>query len=78
MDVDYVMMAIGSKTDKQLIENNKLELTERGFVKIDQNYMTNQSNVFAGGDFAGGKATVAWACRSGRDAANGIDAWLNE
>ena len=29
-------------------------------------------NVFAGGDVIGGKATVAWAARSGRDVAKYI------
>lgn len=70
-------MAVGAKTDKELAQSSSLELNDRGFVKIDENYKTNQAKVFAGGDFAGGKATVAWASRSGREAAIAIDEWLN-
>ena len=31
--------------------------------------MTSKKNIFAGGDIAGSKATVAWAAKTGRDAA---------
>lgn len=40
-----------------------------GYIKIDENMQTSISKVFAGGDIVGQKATVAWAARSGRDAA---------
>ena len=33
---------------------------------------TSINKVFAGGDIVGQKATVAWAARSGRDAATNI------
>ena len=33
---------------------------------------TSIPNVYAGGDVAGERATVAWAARSGRNAANKI------
>lgn len=38
--------------------------------------MTSREKVFAGGDLSGEKATVAWASRSGRVAANGIIKYL--
>ena len=40
--------------------------------KIDENMQTSIYKVFAGGDIVGQKATVAWASRSGRDAAEKI------
>lgn len=66
--MDYVVMAVGSKVEEELVKSLGLELTSRGNIKIDENYMTSKSKVFAGGDLSGTKATVAWASRSGRDA----------
>ncbi len=40
--------------------------------------MTSREKVFAGGDLSGEKATVAWASRSGREAANGIMSFLEK
>ena len=55
-----------------------LELDKKGRIKIDENNMTSQKGVFAGGDLAGTKATVAWASRSGRDAGNAIIKYLEK
>lgn len=70
LDMDYVVMATGSKPEKNIIE--KFEKNEYGYIKIDENMKTSISKVFAGGDIVGQKATVAWAARSGRDAAEKI------
>ena len=67
LDMDYVVMATGSKPENNIIE--KFEKNEYGYIKIDENMQTSISKVFAGGDIVGQKATVAWASRSGRDAA---------
>lgn len=66
--MDYVVMAVGSKVEEELVKSLGLELTPKGNIKIDENYMTSKNKVFAGGDLSGTKATVAWASRSGRDA----------
>ena len=73
MDVDYVIMAIGAKLDKDITNIEGLELTDRGYVKVNENYQTSISGVYAGGDFIGTKGTVAWACKTGHDAAECID-----
>lgn len=70
LDMDYVVMATGSKPENNIIE--KFEKNEYGYIKIDENMQTSISKVFAGGDIIGQKATVAWAARSGRDAAEKI------
>ena len=70
LDMDYVVMATGSKPENNIIE--KFEKNEYGYIKIDKNMQTSISKVFAGGDIVGQKATVAWAARSGRDAAEKI------
>ena len=70
LDMDYVVMATGSKPENNIIE--KFEKNEYGYIKIDENMQTSISKVFAGGDIVGQKATVAWAARSGRDAVEKI------
>ncbi len=70
LDMDYVVMATGSKPENTIIE--KFEKNEYGYIKIDENMQTSINKVFAGGDIVGQKATVAWAARSGRDAAEKI------
>lgn len=76
MNMDYVIMAIGSKIDRELAIENGLELNEKGYIKVDENYKTNIDGVFAGGDLIGGKSTVAWASKAGRDAAKNIVQYL--
>ena len=70
LDMDFVVMATGSKPENNIIE--KFERNEYGYIKIDENMQTSINKVFAGGDIVGQKATVAWASRSGRDAAEKI------
>lgn len=76
MEIDYVVMAIGSKPEKEIIEKVRLKKSEKGYIQVDKDYMTSQEGVFAGGDIIGTKATVAWAARTGRNAAEAIDRYL--
>lgn len=78
IDIDYIMMAVGSKPEEDLVSNLGLELNSRGRIKIDKNNMTSKGKIFAGGDLAGAKSTVAWAARSGRDAAENIIKFLEK
>ena len=68
---DYVIMALGSKTD-DFVKNLGLELTAKNYIKINDDFQTSNSKVYAGGDLIGGKGTVAWAARNGRDVAKKI------
>lgn len=77
MDMNYVVMAVGSEPEKQVLQNLGLELNKWGYIKIDENYRTSKQKIFASGDIAGEKKTVAWAAKSGRDAAEKIDEYLN-
>lgn len=72
MDMDYVVMAVGSCPEKELLEKLKqsgIELNKWGYIQVDENHRTSNQKIYAGGDLAGDKATVAWAARAGRDAA---------
>ena len=77
INADYIVSAIGSKIDKKFINEFDLELNEKGYVKVDENNMTSKNGIFACGDLIGTKATVAFACRSGRDSAENIVSFLN-
>ena len=78
IDLDYVVMAVGSKPESNILEKLNLELTDRGHIKIDKNNQTSNQKIFAGGDLAGAKGTVAWASRSGRNAAYSIMNFLQK
>ena len=69
LDMDYVVMAIGSMPEENIINKLGLEVDRKGYIKVDENYETSMKNVYAGGDVAGTKATVAWAAKTGRDVA---------
>ncbi len=47
---DGVILAIGVKPDTGFLENSGIELTDRGFIKVNENYQTNFENIYAGGD----------------------------
>lgn len=72
LDMDYVIMAIGSKTEENILKEQGIELNEKGYIKVDESYKTNIENVYAGGDVIGTKATVAWAAKIGRNVAEVI------
>ena len=75
IDIDYIVMALGSEPDG-LVKDLGLELNKWGYISIDEKNRTSNPKIFAGGDIAGAKGTVAWAARSGRDAANVIIEYL--
>ena len=75
---DYLIKAIGSSPDINIINNLNLDLDEKGLIDIDGNGQTSNPKIFSGGDVAGVKRTVAWASRSGRNAAYKIIEYLKE
>ncbi len=74
---DYVMMAIGSTVEERVVGTLGLERTARGKVKIDSEGRTSNEKIFAGGDLTNTPGTVAFAGRSGRDAAYAIMEYLD-
>ena len=71
INADYVIMALGSKTD-DFVQNLGIELNKRNNIKVNEKFQTSNPKIYAGGDLAGGKGTVAWAARDGRDASQNI------
>ena len=75
IDTDYVVMALGNNVSEEVLELG-LTLNKWGNVIINEKYQTSNPKIFAGGDLAGCKGTVAWAARSGRNAADSIKEFL--
>jgi len=72
IDVDYVVLAVGACADKNLIDKLGLETNKWGNIKADENYKTSDEKIYAVGDVAGTKQTVAWAAKSGFECAKQI------
>lgn len=71
IEMDYVVMALGSRPS-EIVNKIGIELNKWGNIKIDEKYRTSKEKIYAGGDLAGIKGTVAWAAYSGREAAKNI------
>ena len=77
MDVDVVIMAIGTKADPGIASTTSdLEVNRKGLYVIDENGKTSHVGVFAGGDGVTGPLTVISAMKEGKSAARNIDEWL--
>ena len=77
IDTDYVVMALGSNVSEEVLELG-LTLNKLGNVIINEKYQTSNPKIFAGGDLAGCRGTVAWAARSGRYASENIKEFLKK
>lgn len=78
LDVDCVIMAIGTKLNKLILETTEnLQPNERGGIGTDEGAATSHKGVFAGGDAVTGAATVILAMGAGKTAAASIDDYLN-
>jgi glutamate synthase (NADPH/NADH) small chain len=76
--VDLVLLAMGflGPIRTGMLEQLGVEISERGAVKRDANYMTSVPGVFTAGDMARGASLVVWAIWEGREAARCIDEYL--
>lgn len=72
MDIDYVIMAVGSHPNEKLVNHLELETTKWGYIQVNENYQTSDEKIYAVGDLIGTKQTVAWAARSGFECAKKI------
>ena len=71
MQVNTIVFAIGSMADEQLL--NKIGAsTKNGLCSVNENYMTNIQNIYAGGDLVETKSSVCKAIATGKKAANAI------
>ena len=73
-----VLLAMGFTGPEKgtLVQEFGLELTERGTVQCDADWLTSQPGVFVCGDMARGQSLIVWAIAEGRSAAASVDAFL--
>lgn len=76
--VDYIVMAVGSKPEEDLLNKLNLRKNKWGYLETDEENRTSDEKIFCAGDISGEKSTVAWAARSGRNAAESINKYLNQ
>ena len=71
-------MALGSKVEPYVKELG-LKTNSWGNIEVNEEYQTSNAKIYACGDLAGMRGTVAWAAYSGREAAKSIvDKMKNE
>ena len=76
---DLAIKALGFEAEDlpEAFAAPRLKLTRHGTLKVAGNsHMTSLDGVFAAGDITRGASLVVWAIKEGRDAADGIDAYL--
>ncbi|MFT4297805.1 MAG: FAD-dependent oxidoreductase, partial [Candidatus Woesearchaeota archaeon] len=78
VECDQVIIAIGQSPNPILTENSEMQITEKGKIVVDENWMTSIPGVFAGGDIIEGETTVIKAMGDGKKAAEKIHAFLNK
>lgn len=79
IDCDMVLLALGFTGVEQIgiVSELDLNITSRGTISVDSNWMTSAEGVFACGDGARGQSLIVWAIAEGRSAASAVDAYLS-
>jgi len=78
VDLDTVIIAIGTQANpliKEIIPD--IDLTDKGFVKVNEYFQTSVSYIFAGGDIVSGNATVINAIYQAKKAVFFAQRFLN-
>lgn len=79
LEANLVIIAIGTEANPLTTKTIPgLELTKRGYIKVDKNLQTSIPGVFAGGDIITGAATVISAMGAGRKAAKSIHEFIKK
>ncbi|UOQ85953.1 dihydrolipoyl dehydrogenase [Gracilibacillus salinarum] len=71
---DKLLMAVGRKanTYKIGLENTDIELDQKGFISVNQNFQTKESHIYAIGDVIGGRQLAHVATYEGKKAVEHI------
>ena len=78
LPADLVFLAMGftGPEKSELLPQLEVELDERGNIKRDGEFATNQEGVFVAGDAGRGQSLIVWAIAEGRSAASAVDKYL--
>ncbi|HKB10576.1 MAG TPA: FAD-dependent oxidoreductase, partial [Vicinamibacterales bacterium] len=77
-DADLVLLAMGFVGPERngVVDGLGIELSPRGTVARNADWMTSVPGVFAAGDMQRGQSLIVWAIADGRSCARGVDAYL--
>ena len=77
-DADLVLLAMGFVGPERggVVDGLGIELTARGTVARNADWMTNVPGVFTAGDMQRGQSLIVWAIADGRSCARGVDTYL--
>ncbi len=75
-DLVFLSMGFTHVAHKGIVSDYGLELDQNGNIKVDENCMTSVKGVFSAGDSVRGASLVVWAIHHGREAAKGINRYL--
>jgi glutamate synthase (NADPH/NADH) small chain len=75
---DLVLLALGftGPETRDLDEQLRLPVSDRGNIERDADYATAQPGVFVAGDAGRGQSLIVWAIAEGRAAASAVDRYL--
>ena len=75
---DFVFLAMGftGAEKAKFLDDLGVELTKHQTISVNRNKQTNVPNIFAAGDCERGQSLVVWAIADGRDAAKGVNDYL--
>ncbi|HBM90772.1 MAG TPA: glutamate synthase [Rhodospirillaceae bacterium] len=76
MEADCVVLALGQGVDAELFDGVDALKMEKGIIPVDEQMMTAQEGVFAGGDMVSSFRNVTISIGHGKKAARCMDAWL--
>jgi glutamate synthase (NADPH/NADH) small chain len=78
LDADMILIALGFVGPERpgLLDELGVQISGRGTIVRDENYMTTVPGVFVAGDAGRGQSLIVWAIAEGRSAAAGVDAYL--
>ena len=79
LPVDAVIMSLGTNPNPLIKSTTKgLEVNKKGGIIVNEDGLTSQAGVYAGGDAVTGAATVILAMGAGKKAAAAIDKYIQE
>ncbi len=78
IEVDLLILALGftGPDTSTLTKELGIALDSRGNVKVDRDFATNVTGVYAAGDVMRGASLIVWAISDGREAARAVDTFL--
>ncbi|WP_425040456.1 NAD(P)-binding protein [Primorskyibacter sp. S187A] len=77
LEADTVVMALGQNVDTSFVEKlDGVEIKDKT-IQVNDQFMTGEPGVFAGGDMVPSERTVTVAVGHGKHAARAIHAWLH-